>query len=196
MARGSRAPEQRASHTAQSPAEQNGRGLKHGSARPLRPLGPGVTTIAVRNIPARYMKDELLKEWPPDGAVDLLYRPYDFQGKTVFGHAFVNFTSNAAAIAFQLKWHGKFFSHQRKGRALDIVGATTQGYKENLERALCNLNAHVDGDQCLLAVFRGTVRLDAHEEAARLGVSVPRQQEWSRSSGSSAELQGQHGRWQ
>mmetsp|Transcript_110597 Transcript_110597/g.308077 ORF Transcript_110597/g.308077 Transcript_110597/m.308077 type:complete len:350 (-) Transcript_110597:220-1269(-) len=158
------------------PAEQNSFGFRRGAARAIQPLRAGVETLLVRNVPARFTQDELLKEWPPDGTFDFLYRPCSGEGTTVLGHAFVNFTSSAAAEAFQLKWHGKFFRQHGKGKALDVVGSTTQGFVKNMKAAFRKTANSVEDEHVLPAVFRGTERLDARAEAVRLGLKVPSQQ--------------------
>jgi len=139
--------------------------------RPLPTLDPDVTTLVVRNVPCS--QEELLETWPPDGSYNFLYRPIGIEGHKVPTHAFVNFTSREAAVAFQAKWHGKFLHNHGMDRALDIAGCVTQGYEMNLKRALKRPGTDADGNLCLPALFRGVERVDTREEAARLGLQAP-----------------------
>merc|ERR1719362_1879674 len=41
----------------------------------LRDMPPGATTIMIRNIPATYTQEHLLREWVPDGTFNLFYAP-------------------------------------------------------------------------------------------------------------------------
>mmetsp|Transcript_129007 Transcript_129007/g.359192 ORF Transcript_129007/g.359192 Transcript_129007/m.359192 type:complete len:343 (+) Transcript_129007:62-1090(+) len=166
----------RAAERPHAPAKRNARGGKRGSERALRPLHPGAVTLLVRNIPAKFTQERLLEEWPSDGTIDFLYRPCR-EDTGVLGHAFLNFTSNAAAAAFQRKWHGQFFRNHGKGKALDIVGSITQGYTKNLKEALRKINMLIEGDHQLPALFRDSERLDVCAEAASLGLRVPGQAE-------------------
>lgn len=180
----------RAAERQHAPAERNVLGGKRGSERALRPLHPGAVTLLVRNIPARFTQERLLEEWPSDGTIDFLYRPCR-EDTGVLGHAFLNFTSNAAAAAFQLKWHGHFFRNHGKGKALDIVGSITQGYTKNLKEALRKINTHIEEDHQLPALFRGSERLDVYAEATSLGLRVPAQAEVRIARDSLATLQWQ-----
>jgi len=148
---------------AQTPPEQ-GRRRMLGVHRPIKPLQLGATTLAVRNVPARYTQEELIKEWGFDGTYDFLHLPYCTKSKRTLGCAFVNFVTQEEAVAFQRRWHGTFLQRHGKTRALDIVEATVQGYWPNLAR--------LQGKDPQLTtwpvLFRDNMRLDARQELACL----------------------------
>jgi len=129
--------------------------------KPLRALSPGVTTLTIRNVPARYTQDELMKEWGPKYSYNFFHLPYNTKEKKTLGFAFVNFTTHGAALFFQNRWHGKFLPLHAKGRALDIVASPAQGYLANLQRVRIT---NVEDDRLLPATFNGNLRLDTRME--------------------------------
>jgi len=163
------ASEEEAKMLAGTPAVAGGQGRKQGANRPLRPLGPEVTTLVVRNIPARYTQEQLLEEWIPDGTFNFLFRPYSFTEKRMLGYVFVNFVSHRAAVEFQRKWHGKFLRQHAKTRALDITRASVQGYRSNLKHVTSRI-LDIHNASLLPVLLSGTERLDALAEATRLGL--------------------------
>jgi len=127
-----------------------------------------VTSLVVRNVPARYSQEDLLKEWPPDGSYDFVHLPYFAKHRRSAGYAFINFTSNTAAREFQYNWQGcRLARHGRCAKRLDICVAKVQGLFENLmytQKALAQAKErNMLEDFELPIVFSGTTRLDARQ---------------------------------
>jgi len=119
------------------------------------PLPHGFTTLVVRNVPARYTKVMLMKEWPPDGTYDLLYLPFNFKQKRGAGFAFVNFTSHEAAVSFYRQWHGKSLRDQGTAKLLSIVVSEAQGLEENLRHLASSNVGRIKNPKFLPSVFSG-----------------------------------------
>jgi len=101
-------------------------------------IDPGVTTLVVRNVPARYTKKELLQEWSPNRAFDFFYLPFNHRKKRAAGYCFVNFTSHEEAVTFHNQWHSKCLSaSKRTGKKLCIGAAEVQGLEANLQHLMC-----------------------------------------------------------
>eukprot|EP00930_Biecheleria_cincta_P069643 TRINITY_DN5735_c0_g3_i1.p1 TRINITY_DN5735_c0_g3~~TRINITY_DN5735_c0_g3_i1.p1 ORF type:complete len:343 (+),score=54.99 TRINITY_DN5735_c0_g3_i1:23-1030(+) len=104
------------------------------AAAALRPIPEGFTTLAVRNIPARYTKMTLLEEFEPDGSFDYFYVPYSFRLSRTTGVAFLNFLSHDLALDFQRKWHRRpLASSSENSKHIDVAPADIQGLAENLK---------------------------------------------------------------
>lgn len=100
-----------------------------------REIPAGVTTLVIRNIPARYTQSMLLHEFGgPDGSFDFFYLPYSFRDSKTVGVAFINFRSHHAAVCFQEMWHRCFLWGTGRGKHLDVVAATIQGLVGNLKQ--------------------------------------------------------------
>jgi len=114
----------------------------------------GVTTLVIRNIPARYTKVMLLQEWLVDGTFDFIYLPFSFKQKRTAGYVFLNFTSSAAASAFQSQWHGRPLCAEVSSK-LSIGAAEVQGLEENVWHLIkCKIN-RVKNPKYLPSVFDG-----------------------------------------
>jgi len=114
----------------------------------------GVTTLVIRNIPARYTKVMLLQEWLVDGTFDFIYLPFSFKQKKTAGFVFLNFTSSAAASAFQSQWHGRPLCAEVSSK-LSIGAAEVQGLEENVWHLIkCKIN-RVKNPKYLPSVFDG-----------------------------------------
>jgi len=88
-------------------------------------------------VPARYTKEELLQEWPPDGTFNFLYLPFNRRLKRAAGYCFVNFTSHEAALTFCSQWHNKLLSAGNgTGKRLSIAAAEVQGLEANLQHLM------------------------------------------------------------
>jgi len=119
------------------------------------PIPHGVTTLAIRNVSARYTKAMLMQEWPLDGTYDFLYLPFNFKQKRGAGLAFVNFTSHAAAVGFYSQWHRKHLREHGSARRLSIGVAEAQGLDNNLRHvASCNVG-RITNPKFLPSVFNG-----------------------------------------
>jgi hypothetical protein len=90
----------------------------------------GMTTLMIRNVPVMYTQEMLLWEWPNGGTYDLLYLPRT--GQTNLSYAFINFVSEAHAMAFTALWHKKRLAHFAARKPLNISFADVQGLRPNL----------------------------------------------------------------
>jgi len=119
------------------------------------PVPHGVTTLVVRNVPARYTKEMLMQEWPPNGMYDFLYLPFNFKQKRTSGFAYVNFTSHEAAVNFYSQWHGKSLCNQGTAKQLSIGVAGTQGLEANLRHVAASNIGRIKNLQHMPSVFNG-----------------------------------------
>jgi len=95
--------------------------------------GPrGLTTLMVRNVPVMYTQQLLLKEWKNDGIYDFLYLPRSSVGQTNLSFAFINFVSEAHALAFKEKWHKQRMARFTARKPLNISFADVQGLRANI----------------------------------------------------------------
>jgi len=97
-------------------------------------VSAGLTTLVIRNVPARYTPDMLLQEIGPDGSFDFFFLPYTFRASKTMGVAFINFRSPDLALCFQERWHRRFLQNHGHTKHLDISAATYQGIVENLKQ--------------------------------------------------------------
>lgn len=111
-------------------------GVAPTTALKSEPLPHGVTTLIVRNIPARCTQASLLDLWPPEGVYNLLHLPYDHRRKCHVGKAMINFVSSMAAEAFRAKWQGGLVSPKAKVKKLSMVAADVQGLRGYLDNLL------------------------------------------------------------
>jgi len=116
----------------------------------------GKTTLVVRNIPARYTQQDILKRfWVPDGTFDLLFLPYSFKlGRTV-GYGFINFTSPAYAQAFYRQWQGQMLAGGSKAKPLDIHASRSQGIYDNMKHLSTSDVMRVKNTKYQPSVFHG-----------------------------------------
>lgn len=140
-------------------------------ARPLRPLHPRVTTLVVRNIPARYNQERLLQEWVPDGTFNLLYVPYNILERRSRGYAYLNFNTHQDALAFQLRWHGRRFQNMSQSKHLDVATATRQGVQANLELLRGQDIERLNARGYLPVLFKGRRPVDSMPSLRRLGIA-------------------------
>lgn len=120
-------------------------------------LPAGVTTLMIRNIPARCSVQDLLDMWPPDGSYDLLHLPFSAKQHRPSGYAFVNFTSHEAAVAFRQCWHGTNLEKGGKAKRLSIMASATQGFGENILR--CG-TVSIASERYVPVVLNGASKLD------------------------------------
>ena len=91
-------------------------------------------SLIVRNVPARFCRDDLVALWPPEGSYRLLYVPQKRHLKVSFGMAIITFVSVEAAQAFRKEWHAaKLPNHGNVSRPLSIVSAAIQGLVQNMQ---------------------------------------------------------------
>lgn len=89
----------------------------------------------VRNIPAMYTQDMLLQEWSNDGTYDFLYLPFNCAMNKNLSYAFVNFVSQADALAFMARWQKKRLARFSSKKPLNISFAAVQGRDNNLRQS-------------------------------------------------------------
>lgn len=136
----------------------------------LYPLEPGVTTLVIRNIPARYTKATLLQEWPPDGTFDLLHLPYYIDEQRSCGYAFINFTSHEAALNFQTMAHGSYLQLSTN-KHLDVKAAEVQGVEATLQVVASSRKLQQNPcEELLPVILKGKEMLSVAEVLERLGL--------------------------
>lgn len=143
-------------------------------------VGEDVTTLVVFNIPWFYKMDELLEAWPADGRYDYLNVLYNFDARHNVGYGFINFTSNAYAVQFVERWHGRLLPKQMRGKPLQTVPAHHQGLRENLARLSLNDLEQMAEAGVSPVVFLDGERVDPRHASMRLGlVHATREQQQS-----------------
>lgn len=94
-----------------------------------------MTTLLVRNIPARFSRDQLVQIWcvdAPETQYDFLYLPYDASMHRTKGYAFLNCLSAEAARRFWERWHRQHLPGAKNVKALHVGAAKLQGLQANL----------------------------------------------------------------
>eukprot|EP00440_Ansanella_granifera_P056163 gb/GFBE01060873.1/.p1 GENE.gb/GFBE01060873.1/~~gb/GFBE01060873.1/.p1 ORF type:complete len:266 (+),score=30.50 gb/GFBE01060873.1/:1-798(+) len=139
-----------------------------------RPVPLGYTTLVVRNIPARYNQEMLLREFGADGGLDFLHLPYSFRDQRTMGYAFLNFRTHQLAIKFQEKRHHTFLQDHGRTKYLDVTAATKQGLATNVLQFTPKSVARLQRVG-MLPIFLNEVgvRVDAMREMQRYGVIPP-----------------------
>mmetsp|Transcript_49838 Transcript_49838/g.160179 ORF Transcript_49838/g.160179 Transcript_49838/m.160179 type:complete len:274 (+) Transcript_49838:118-939(+) len=113
------------------------------------------TTLMVRNVPVMYTQEMLLEEWKYAGKFDFLYLPRTANGHTNLSYAFINFASEADAVAFQASWHKKRVAQVTSRKPLIISFAEVQGLQENLTQHRKKRTRCSDPKQCQPLVLVG-----------------------------------------
>jgi len=111
-------------------------------------LVPCRTTLMVRNIPVMYTQNELVEEWKAWGNFDFLYLPRTAAGKTNLSYAFINFSNDFEAEAFQAAWHKKRLTRYASRKALNVSFAEVQGLEANLMQLRKKRSRCPDATQC------------------------------------------------
>jgi len=130
------------------------------SSKPVKPLPPGVTTLVVRNLPARFSQQQPLQFWPADGTYDLMYLPYSLRRKRRSGLVFINMVNHEAALNFAATWHGRKIANVSGAKRLDIGVAEVHGFMGNLKHLKASNITRMRKEQFLPAAFNGTQKLD------------------------------------
>jgi len=131
----------------------------------------GKTTLVIRNIPARFTQQEILKRvWVPDGTFDLLFLPHSFKLGHSVGYCFINFTSSAHAQAFHHRWHGQMLLGGSKAKPLDVHAARSQGIYDNMKYLSTSEVMRVKNSKFQPAVLQGTRTLDFMDALRALGL--------------------------
>lgn len=111
------------------------------------------TTLMIRNVPVLYTREMLLAEWPNDGTYDFLYLPYSCSMQRNLSYAFVNFTSESAALAFVQQWQKKRLMHYTSRKPLNISFADVQGLDSNLWQLKKKRVKRIKINQCQPMIF-------------------------------------------
>jgi RNA recognition motif-containing protein len=93
------------------------------------------TSIMIKNIPCRYVQDEILDEIKSAGYVlDFLYLPPARRTAGNLGYCFVNFVTPAQARDFFEAFQGHHFALQPKSKKrANVLWANLQGFQKNCE---------------------------------------------------------------
>lgn len=125
-------------------------------------LPAGCTTVMLRNLPNKYMRDRLIQQLHDSGFrgdIDFIYLPVDFRNKCNVGYAFVNFRTPEACMRFATEYHGVDSRAKLPGfnskKVLEVSAARVQGLDPNVRRlrgspVLARIAAHPDWKPLLL----------------------------------------------
>jgi len=128
------------------------------------PCAGGMTTLMIRNVPVMYTQEMLLLEWKNEGTYDFLYLPRT--GQTNLSYAFVNFESEAHAMAFKVQWHKKRMAHFTARKPLNISFADVQGLRANLLQLKKKRARRIEMRQCQPMIIKNGRQLDLMEALA------------------------------
>jgi len=128
------------------------------------PVGQGPkTTVAIRNIPLHFTRDQLLQHLDAGGLAgrfDFLYLPIDFAKCRNFGYAFVNLTSPEHARRVIAGLDGLSWRQPGEGQAV-VSWSLAQGLGSHVERYRNSPVMHESmPDECKPIVLEGGVRVD------------------------------------
>jgi hypothetical protein len=124
----------------------------------------------VRNIPPKYSQEMLLEEWANKGTYDILYLPYSHAKQRNSGFAFINFTSEAAALSFHAMWHRRRLAHFSRDKPLSVIAADMQGRDSILESLLqkgLQSTKHIDCQPVIFEMSSGALERITLIEAKR-----------------------------
>jgi len=124
----------------------------------------GMTTLMVRNVPVMYTQEMLLLEWQNVGAYDFLYLPRT--GQTNLSYAFINFVSEAHAMAFKAQWHKKRMAHFTSRKPLNISFADVQGLEANILQLKKKRVRRIELRQCQPFITKGGRQFELAEALA------------------------------
>lgn len=134
------------------------------------------TTLMIRNVPVLYTREMLLAEWSNDGTYDFLYLPYSCSMQRNLSYAFINFTNEAAALAFVQRWQKKRLSYYTSRKPLNISFADVQGRDSNLWQLKKKRVKRIKINQCQPMIFEGGQRvplLDALKALEERAMALP-----------------------
>lgn len=117
------------------------------------------TTLMIRNVPVLYTREMLLFEWENNGSYDFLYLPYSCSMQRNLSYAFVNFTSESAALAFIQRWQKKRLPHYTARKPLNISFAEVQGRDSNLLQLKKKRVKRIKINQCQPLIFEHGVQI-------------------------------------
>lgn len=124
----------------------------------------------IRNIPVMYTQEMLLMEWPYEGTFNFLYLPYDYPRRRNLSYCFVNFETEAAAVAFTERWQKKRLAHFSSRKPLNISFADVQGRYANILQLKKKRVQRVKAMQCQPVLFHNGVRMGLEEALQQEGI--------------------------
>merc|ERR1719469_326403 len=104
-------------------------------------------------VPVLYNRELLLKEWPHAGVYDFLYLPFCVSTQRNMSYAFINFISEAAALAFVQQWQKQRLSRYTSRKPLNISFADVQGRDSNLWELTKKRVKRIKVTQCQPLIF-------------------------------------------
>mmetsp|Transcript_57761 Transcript_57761/g.179399 ORF Transcript_57761/g.179399 Transcript_57761/m.179399 type:complete len:226 (+) Transcript_57761:103-780(+) len=90
-------------------------------------LQDGDVTLVMRNIPAGYTQEQLMRELGCANEVNLFHLPASGEGHQNLGYAISHFKNPTFAKAFQQRWQGQTLKHSWQSRKLQVRRSKTQG---------------------------------------------------------------------
>mmetsp|Transcript_57759 Transcript_57759/g.179385 ORF Transcript_57759/g.179385 Transcript_57759/m.179385 type:complete len:226 (+) Transcript_57759:90-767(+) len=84
-------------------------------------------TLVMRNIPAGYTQEQLMRELGCANEVNLFHLPASGEGHQNLGYAISHFKNPTFAKAFQQRWQGQTLKHSWQSRKLQVRRSKTQG---------------------------------------------------------------------
>jgi len=142
------------------PIQFGGEDLDAAARRRRKAFLPSMTSIVVRNIPARYNQDDLVHVWPAAHyKYDFMFLPYSNEKQHYCGHAFINFCSHEAACDFWDEVSGTRLPGGERVKRLDAAVADIQGFQEHMHRWGSLTLTSLKTKQFLPAVFKDSVRV-------------------------------------
>jgi len=130
------------------------------------------TTLMIRNVPLMYTQELLMQEWPSNGTYDFLYLPRTCTEQTNLSYAFINFTTEADAMAFKAKWQKQRLANFSSRKPLNISYADVQGLEANLAQIREKRARRAKGRQCSPLVILNGEEVAFEEALIILGLDA------------------------
>lgn len=113
-----------------------------------------------------------MQEWPADGAYDFLYLPRTCTGQTNLSFAFINFISEANAMAFREMWQKRRLANFSSRKPLNISYADVQGLEANLAQIRVKRARRANVRQCVPVVVLGGREVEFDVALAAFGLDA------------------------
>lgn len=122
------------------------------------------TTVMLRNVPYNVSRDAVVKMMDDagfNGLYDFIYLPIDFRSKSGFGYAFINMTSNAAALKFFEHFNGFTEWPMKSQKVAEVTWSEpSQGLDIHVDRYRSSPVMHeVVPDEFKPAMYSGGLRV-------------------------------------
>jgi hypothetical protein len=128
------------------------------------------TSLMIRNVPVLYSAEMLLAEWPNEGTFDFFYLPWNVDTQRNLSYAFLNFTTEAAALSFVQRWQKQRLPHFSSRKPLNISFADVQGLADNLRQLQ---KKRVNLEQCHAVVFENGCRVSLKRAVRNAVLQAP-----------------------